>query len=220
MELPRLTGPSATQPKLPPPKSRFAKMLARVRPWLRTRTGRIVVPVVALLLGILVGVLAILLYALTISGARSFIVTTSLPGTGNIIVQADTTYLTDLVKQNLSTSGMPGDISNVSVSLISGAQMTITGNDRFSLFGIGVTRPFTLVVQPYVSACYLQMHVIHADVSDIPVTGLAQMFESSINAQLRSETTLPQGFTYCAVGVRTEPSGMFITYSATPTGSQ
>jgi len=212
MELPRLTGPSTLPPQLPPPKQRFAK----IRAWLRTRTGRIVVPSAALLLGLVLGVLVILLYALAISGDRPFIVTPPPPSTGNIIVQADTTYLTHLVEQNLRTSGLPGDISDVRVKLVSGAQMTITGNDHFSLLGIGVTRQFSLVAQPYVSACNLQMHVIHADVSDIPVTGLAQTFESSINAQLQSASPLPQGFTYCATGVRTEPDGMFITYSATP----
>jgi hypothetical protein len=216
MELPRLTGPSPAQPKLPPPKSRFAQILDRVRPWLRTRTGRIVVPSVALVLGILLGVLGILLYALAISGGQPLKVASPSSTPGNIVVQVDTAYLTDLVKQNLGTSGMPGSISDVNVTLSNGAQMTITGNDRFSLLGIGITRPFTLIVQPYVSACYLQMHVIHADLSAIPVTGLVQTFESSINAQLRSVATLPQGFTYCAVGVRTEPNSMFITYSATP----
>ncbi len=215
MDLPSPPGPSATQPQLPPPKSRFAN----IRAWLRTRTGRMVVPSATLLLGILLGVLGILLYALAISGDQPPIVTSPPPSTGNIIVQADTTYLTHLVEQNLRTSGMPGDISNVRVSLVSGAQMTITGNDRFSLLGIGVTRQFTLVVQPYVSACNLQMRVIHADVSDIPVTGLAHTFESSINAQLRGTSPLPQGFTYCVTGVRTEPGGMFITYSATPNQS-
>ena len=217
MNLSSEPGPSILPPQLqlPPPKPRFAE----IRAWLRTRTGRIVVPSAALLLGIFLGVLGILLYALAISGDQPLIVTSPLPSTGNIIVQTDTTYLTDLVKQNLSTSGMPGMISDVRVSLVSGAQMTITGNDRFSVLGIGVTRPFTLIMQPYVSSCYLQMHVIHANVSNIPVTGFARTFENSINMQLRSTTTLPKGFTYCATGVRTEPDGMFITYSAIPVGS-
>ncbi len=219
MDLPQLPGPSASQLQLPPPRSRFVKILARVREWLRTRNARIVVPSAALLLGILLGVLGILLYALAISGNRPPIVTSPSPTTGSIIVQTDTAYLTELVRQNLSTSGMPGTISDVNVTLDYGAQMTITANDRLSLLGIEVTRPFTLVLQPYISACYLQMHVIRADVSDIPVTGLAQMFESSINAQLRGATTLPPGFIYCATGVRTEPNSMFITYSATPNGS-
>lgn len=219
MNSPSMPGPSASQLQLPPPKSRFAKIRARLREWLGTRTARIVVPSVALLFGIFLGVLGILLYALAISGDRPLIATPQLPSSGNIIVQADTTYLTHLVEQNLRTSGMPGNIGNVQVNLAFGAQMTITGNDQFSLFGIGVTRQFTLVMQPYVSSCNLQMHVIHADVSQIPVTGFVQTFEGSINAQLRSTTPLPEGFTYCATGVRTEPNNMFITYSATPNQS-
>src|SRR5207248_7264213 len=102
------------------------------------------VPSAALLLGIFLGVLGILLYALAISGDRLLIVTRPPPSTGNIIVQVDTTYLTHLVDQNLRTSGMPGDISDVRVNMVSGAQMTVTGNDHFSLLGIGVTRQFTL----------------------------------------------------------------------------
>ena len=219
MNLPSLPGPSPSQLQLPPPRSRLTKILAWLRTWLRTRTARIVVPSVALLLGILLGVLAMLFYALAISGNRPFIVTPPPPSTGNIIVQVDTTYLTHLVEQNLRTSGMPGNISNVRVSLASGAQMTITGDDQFSLFGIGVSRQFTLVMQPYVSSCSLQMHIIHADVSQIPVTGFAQTFEGSINEQLRTTTPLPEGFSYCVTGVRTQPEGMFITYSATPQGS-
>lgn len=216
MDFPSLPGPSPSQLQLPPPKSRWTRMLIRLRVWLQSPTARIIVPSVALLLGIVLGILAVLLYALAISGDRPLIVTPPPPSTGNIIVQVDTTYLTHLVDQNLGTSGLPGNISDVRVSLASGAQMTITANDQFSLFGIGVSRQFTLVMQPYVNTCSLQMHVIYADVSQIPVTGFAQMFENSINEQLRTTTPLPEGFSYCVTGVRTQPDGMFITYAATP----
>ena len=213
MNLPSMPGSSISQPQLPRPKQRFAK----IRTWLRTRTGRIVVPFTALLLGIFLGVLGLLLYALAISGDQPLIATPPPPTVGNIIVQADSTYLTHLVEQNLRAAGMPGNIRNVRVNLVYGAQMTITGDDQLSLLGIGVTRQFTLVVQPYVSSCNLQMHVIHADVSKIPVTGLVSAFENSVNQQLRAKSPLPQGFTYCATGVRTEPGAIFITYTATPT---
>jgi hypothetical protein len=112
---------------------------------------------------------------------------------------------------------MPGNISNVAVDLALGDQMTINGDDGFSLLGIGVTKHFTIVVQPYVSNCVLQIHVVHADVSSIPVTGFVQSFESHINQQLQQKPSgLPKGFQYCTTGVRTTPAGMFVTYSAVP----
>ena len=211
MNLPSRPGPSS-QPSSPPPDPRFAK----IRTWLRSRSGRIIVPSVALLLGILIGVVAILLYAVAISGDEPFIVTPPPPRVGSIMVQVDSIYLAQLVQQNLRASGMPGEVGNVRVTLVHGNKMTITGDDQFSLLGIGVTRQFMLVVQPYVSSCSLQIQVIHADVSKIPVTGVVQAFEASINAQLRTLSPLPKGFTYCATGVHTEPNGMFIIYSATP----
>src|SRR5579884_2065570 len=132
MSLPSLPGPSPSQLLLPPPKSRWARILAWLRAWLQTRTARIVVPAAALLLGIVLGILAMLFYALAISGDRPFIITPPPPSTGNIIVQVDTTYLTHLVDQNLRTAGLPGTISDVRVSLASGTQMTITADDQFS----------------------------------------------------------------------------------------
>src|SRR6185312_3063438 len=117
----------------------------------------------------------------------------------------------------LKDSGIPGTVKNVQVTLKNGDQMTITGDDEFSFLGIDMTRNFTLVVQPYVTSCMLQMHVVHADIGSIPVTGFVESFESNINAQLRTKPTgLPTGFTYCTVGVHTETGGMFVTYSATP----
>jgi hypothetical protein len=58
---------------------------------------------------------------------------------------------------------------------------------------------------------------VHADFSNIPVTRFTQNFESQINQQLQKKPEgLPGGFQYCTTGVRTEPAGMFVTYSATP----
>jgi hypothetical protein len=39
------------------------------------------------------------------------------PSKGGIIVEADRTFLTQLVKKNLSNSGMPGRVENVEVNL-------------------------------------------------------------------------------------------------------
>ncbi len=207
------SSPLPSQPPQPQPapgKPRFN----RVRGWLRSRTGRVVIPLFTLLLGIVLGVLAIFLYGLSGEGQ---IVLVPVSTNGNIIVEADKAFLTQLVRKNLSDSGMPGQIRNVEVDLVHGDQMTVNGDDSFSLLGVGVSKHFTFVVQPYVNSCVLQIHIVHADFSTIPVTGFAQTFESHINQQLQQKPQgLPNGFQYCTTGVRTEPAGMFVTYSATP----
>jgi hypothetical protein len=205
------TNQLPSHPLLPPPrKPRFA----RIRAWLRSRTGRIVVPLVALVLGIAIGIGSLLFYGLSGEG-QVLLVPTS--GKGDLIVEADKAFLTHVVEMNLRDAGMPGNISNVEVDLANGDHMTINGDDGFSLLGIGVTKHFTIVVQPYVNNCVLQIHVVHADVSSIPVTGFVQSFESHINQQLQQKPSgLPKGFQYCTTGVRTAPAGMFVTYSAKP----
>ena len=196
---------------LPPPRK---PRLDRVRSWLRSRTGRIVVPVAALVFGIAIGIASLLFYGL--SGEGTVLIVPA-PGKGDLIIEADKAFLTHIIDMNLRSAGMPGNISNVAVDLALGDQMTIGGDDGFSLLGIGVSKHFTIVVQPYVSSCVLQIHVLHADVSSIPVTGFVQSFESHINQQLQEKPSgLPKGFQYCTTGVRTTPAGMFVTYSAIP----
>ena len=191
-------------------KPRFA----RVRAWLRSRTGRVVIPIVTLLVGISFGIFTIFLFGESDAGSISIV---AAPSKGNIIVEADRAFLTQLVTKNLSGSGIPGQIEKVNVSLAEGNQMTVRGDDRLSVFGAGITRHFTFVVQPYVSACVLQIHIVHADFSDIPVTNFARGFENQVNQQLqKTPQGLPNGFQYCATGVRTELAGMFVTYKATP----
>jgi hypothetical protein len=191
-------------------KPRFAQ----VRAWLRSRTGRVVIPIVTLLVGIAFGIFAIFLFGESGAGSISIV---AAPSKGNIIVEADRAFLTQLVTKNLSSSGIPGQIENVDVNLAQGNQMTVSGDDGFSVLGVGVTQHFTFVVQPYVSSCVLQMHIVHADFSNIPVTRFAQGFESQINQQLQKKPEgLPEGFQYCSTGVRTESAGMFVTYKATP----
>ena len=136
---------------------------------------------------------------------------------GDIIVEANRSFVTQLVTKNLNSSGMPGKIQNVNVNLTQGSQMMVSGEDVFSILGVQVVRPFTFVVQLYVSSCVLKIHIVHADFSNIPVTRFAQNFESQINQQLQKRPEgLPSGFQYCTTGVRTEPAGVFVTYTATP----
>jgi hypothetical protein len=202
--------PSSTETQTTPNKPRFA----RVRGWLRSRTGRVLIPLVALLVGIALGITALFLFG--VSGVGPIIVVPA-SARGDIIVEADRAYITQLVRKNLNSSGMPGQIQNVNVILMQGSQMMVSGEDVFSILGVQVIRPFTFVVQLYVSSCVLKIHIVNADFSNIPVTRFAQSFESQINQQLQKRPEgLPGGFQYCTTGVRTEPAGMFVTYTATP----
>ena len=203
-----LSSQQQPQPALPSPR------FARFREWQKSWSGRVVIPIVALCVGMMLGIGAVFLFGLSSEGQ---IVIVPSPAKGNIVVETDKAFLTQLVTKNLRDSGLPGQIENVQVDLSQGDQMTVNGDDGISVLGIGVARHFMFVVQPYVNSCFLQVHIVHADFSKIPVTGFAHIFESHINKQLRMKPeSLPGGFQYCTIGVRTEPSGMFVTYIATP----
>jgi hypothetical protein len=183
---------------------------------LSNRAGRMLLVCVILLMGIVLGVAATLLSILAISDTNPLLPTSVAP-TGNIVVQADPSLLTHLAQAELQSSGLPGTIKNVQVQLTHGDQVTINGDDEFTVLFMKVTRSFTLQVQPYVSACQLQIHVVSAHFASFPVTAFATAFESQINQKLRSKLNgLPGGLTYCTASVRTEPTGLFITYTATP----
>jgi hypothetical protein len=191
-------------------KPRFA----RVRGWLRSRTGRVLIPLAALLLGIAIGIIALFLFGE--SGVGPIVVVPA-SSKGVITVEADRSFITQLVTRNLDSSGLPGQIQNVNVNLIQGSQMIVSGEDTFTILGVQLNRPFTFNVQFYVSSCFLKIHIVHADFSNIPVTSFAQSFESQINQQLQQKPEgLPSGFQYCTTGVRTEPGGIFVTYAAIP----
>ena len=197
-----------------PPKSSREPRFKRLRSWMRSRTGRIIIPLVTLLLGIIVGIGSLFLYGLSGEGK---VLPVPGPGKTDISVVADRAYITSIVNMNLRESGLPGTVENVQVDLASGDQLTINADDAFSILGIGFTKHFTVIVQPYIGNCSLQVHVIHADLSSIPVTGFVSAFESSINAQLQQKpTALPLGFQYCATSVSTQPAGLLLTYSAIP----
>lgn len=180
----------------------------------RGRLSRIIVPLFMLLLGIAIGLSALLWYGFSGEGPLVIIPPSA---RGNVIIEADKDFVTQLVQKDLADAGLPGQVTNVQVELERGAEIIITGSDTYSLLGAQLTRHFTVNVQPYVQSCTLQMRVTHADLGGIPVTTTVQSFEGDINRQLgQKPDTLPGGFTYCTVGVRTEPGGLFITYQATP----
>lgn len=185
----------------------------------RARLWRIGVPLLTFLLGLALGLTSLLWYGLSATGP--LVIVPPSAAQGDLIIEADKSFVTQLVRNDLSTAGLPGKVENVSVDLDRGAKMVIKGDDLYSVFGVNVSRHFTITVQPYVQHCMLQMRVLSADLGGISVTGFAQSFQGKINQDLAVKPSgLPGGFTYCTIGVRTEPGGMFITYRAsavTPT---
>ena len=205
---------SKTNKAKKPSQSTRKPRFTRLRRWMRSRAGRIIIPLVALFLGMIVGIGSLFLYGLSGDGKA---LPVPGPGKTDLSVVADKVFITSLVAANLAQSGLPGTVENVQVDLASGDQLTINADDAFNVLGIGFTKHFTVVVQPYISQCSLQVHVTHADLNSIPVTGFVSAFESNINAQLQQKpTSLPQGFQYCATSVSTQPAGILLTYSALP----
>lgn len=195
----------------PPPRK---QPLRRTRRWLRSRAGRIVVPLLALLLGLAIGLSSVIWYGLSGEGP---LVIVPPAAQGNLVIDANKDFVTQLVRNDITDAGLPGHVQNVKVDLKHGAMIVIQGDDVYPVMFLTITKHFTVDVQPYVHACMLQVRVTHADLSGIPVTTFVQSFESKVNQELAKKPAgLPGGFAYCTVGVRTETGGMFITYQAIP----
>jgi hypothetical protein len=186
----------------------------RTRRWLRSRTGRVVIPVLTLLIGLAIGLTSVIWYGLSGEGA---LVLVAPPAQGNLVIDANRSFVTQLVRNNLADAGLPGEVRNVTVTLKHGAELIVQGDDVYSVMFVTITKHFTINLQPYVRSCMVQVRITHADLSGIPVTTFAQSFQGKINQQLAQKPSgLPAGFTYCTVGVTTEPGGMYVTYQATP----
>lgn len=184
--------------------------------WPQSRPGRIIGLVLIFLLGVAVGLSALFWYGLSGEG-QIVIVPQARSGQGNVIVEANAAFVTQLVRQDLANAGLPGEVRDVQVQLKHGAEMIISGENVNTVFGVTLSRHFTVYMQPYVKTCILQARVLRADLGGIPVTTFVQSLQGSINQQLAQKPSgLPEGFFYCTVGVRTEPGGLFITYQATP----
>ena len=200
--------------RLPSEPSPRKPRSGNLRAWLRSRVRRIVTLSVVLLVGIVVGIVSTILFALSIGGSRPMLSNPSQTQSGDIVIQVGIAYITHLVAKDLQASGMV-NASNVQVTMVQGDLMNINGDDDIAF---GITRPFTIVVQPLVHNCQLQMHIVSANLAGIPVTSLVANFEGRINQELQSKSgTLPSGFIYCKTSVRTDPqNGLFITFSAKP----
>jgi hypothetical protein len=222
---PTVSQPISSQvpPEVPPPTpsvlsiSRSSR-LNRSRALTSSRTRRVLLMCIFFLFGLICGILGIFVLLLWASADNAVVANPPSPATSAIVVQVGPAYITKLVSNALQAAGLPGSIQDVQVTLARGDRTTISGNDQISVLGIGTTKHFRIVVQPYVSACQMKVHVIRADLDAIPVTGFATAFEGQINSQIQVNLTkLPKGFRYCTTSVRTDPQGVFITYSATPT---
>lgn len=211
-----------TIPQMPPPNTNrppSGSRLAQVRAWLRTRPGRIVSLSVFLLIGILLGILGVLLYVFSISADQQPLSLPAAPQTSSIVVQVSSIYISQVVQRNIQSAGLPGKVQNIHVQLAHNQAIKVTGDNVVTVLGIDTVRHITILLQPYIQDCQLHVHVLHADLGGIPVTGFVATFEGKINQQLQVKVSnLPQGFQYCTVGVHTESNAVFIIYSATPVG--
>jgi uncharacterized protein YbbC (DUF1343 family) len=171
---------------------------------------------IALVLGVIIGAVALVLAVAFSQSDKQAVVAAPAQGKDAIQVHLTAPYITQLVNQNIQSSGLPGNASNVQVQLANN-QITVTGSDTVSILGISVTKPFTLILQPLIQSCHPRMHVLHADLDGVPATGMVSSFEGSINQQLQFNVAdLPKGFTYCAIAVQTEPGALVVDFSATP----
>jgi len=193
------------------------------------RPGCFLLAAITFVIGIAAGIGATLLFLLLISGNKAPLpvaTPAASPTAGNVTVQADATLVASALQSALQDAQLPGNVSNIRVQFASGDQMTVTGDYMYKVLGLNVTNPFTLTMQPVVSQCQLQIHILQAHFANLPVTGLAALFEAKINQQLISATiALPGHVQYCMVAVHTDPATglsvtlnlVFPTPNATPT---
>ncbi len=193
------------------------------------RPGCFLLAAITFVLGIAAGIGVTLLFLLLISGNKAplpLATPAASPTPGSVTVQADATLVASALQAALQDAQIPGNVSNIGVQFASGDQMTVTGDYIYKVLGLNVTNPFTLTMQPVVSQCRLQIHILQAHFANVPVTGLVALFEDKINQQLISATSaLPGHIEYCMVAVHTDPATglsvtlnlVFPTPNATPT---
>jgi hypothetical protein len=195
----------------------FAPPAPGPRPTQRHTWSRFLLFAGTFLLGVVVGGAVLLLSALSISNDNQPLPSSTSSENGAITVQVRDTYIAQIVKKNLSSSDLPGTISNVQVTLGHDGQMTVTGDDQLQVLGIGTTKHFRVLLQILAHSCQFQVHVLRADLEGIPVTGFVSLFESQVNGQLQAaSSSLPSGFEYCATEVTTKSHELVVTYSVRP----
>ena len=180
--------------------------------------GHVLLFFIAFIAGLLVTLVALFGYILFFAGPSHPLASSSSSTAGAILIQTKTTYMTELVQKNLNAAGLPGQVTNAQVSFTQNGPMVITGNIQLGILGITTTRHLTVSLQPYIGSCQLHLHVLQADLQGLSITTFVQSFEGQINDQLQIKAAgLPAGFNYCLTNVHTDPTGLSLTYSATPT---
>ncbi|GHO55701.1 hypothetical protein [Ktedonobacter robiniae] len=173
--------------------------------------------ILALLLGVVGGVLGSILYAASIT-SKAPISTPKPDNKQALMVQLSNDLITVIAAKRVKDVSVPGTLQNIKVSTPQVGQLQIAGEDQFSIFGLTVTRPFRVVMQPYIDTCKPKMRVLSVDTGGIPVGGLGDSLENVMNSQLSVNlSSLLSGFSYCATGVTTNNSGLVVSYSVTPT---
>lgn len=216
------THVSSTDQPLTPAAQLETKPLDKALPPAKVPTqprgsiGRFLLAAITLVIGIAVGIGATLLFLLVISGNKPLLPVATpavSPTPGSVTVQADSTAVASALQAALQDAQIPGNTSNIQVQFASGDQMTITGDYVYKVLGVNVTNPFTLELQIVVNECQVQIHILHANFANLPVTGLVALFEDRINQKLRpSSSTLPGKVEYCVVDVHTDPvTGLSVT---------
>lgn len=187
---------------------------------------RRLLPALMFLVGIAVGVAAVLLFILLVSGNTSPLpaaTPAASPTPGQVSVQADAATVAPLLEQSAQAAEIPGTITNVQVQFAVGAQMTITGNYEYIVLNAQVSNPFTIQFQLLANDCQLQIHVLHVDFARVPVTRLVALFEDKINQKLQpASNTIAGKVTYCLTAVHTDSAELSATFSLvflTPTPS-
>lgn len=205
-------SPGAPAPGTPAPTGATRKPRRTVRRWL--------VPLLIFLLGVVIGMLVLTIFALFI--AQDIPPLPLPPSTGgkDLEVRVSPAYLTHQVSRALNSASLPvpATFSNERVTLANGDQMTVNGDETIGVAGFGVKNHFIVIVQPIIVSCQIQVHVLHAQVNNQSVTQFTTIFEAAVDQQLQVNLTqFPPGFTYCTSSVSTETSDLIVTYSATPT---
>jgi hypothetical protein len=205
------TNPTAEQPEPPlTPKPPSSKK--------RGRFGPILLSLLFLLIGIIVGAGAVLLFFLATPSTNPPIAAPS-PQPGNVSVQADATLIGPIAEKSLQEAGIPGTITNLQVQFDQGDQITITGSYQYNVLGFPVTQNVSIVLQPYAGSCSLQMHILSANYGSIPITSFASIFENKMNSKLQQvipSTVLNGSYAVCVSGVHTQTGNIILDITLTP----
>jgi hypothetical protein len=210
MASPEYISPGQVEP--PPVRQKNASSVAP-----GSHLWRFVAPVLLFLAGMVVGIIGFSVALLSGNADHPPVAASPSPSNSALVVQAHSAYVNQIAQQQSGSFGVPGKVKNIQITFVHAGPVLVTGDDELSLFGLSMTRHFSLQVQLFVDACKPMAHVLRANFSGVPITGFVTSFEQSINQQLQGNVSgLPSGFSYCMTSIQTEPQGATITFAAQP----